>query len=219
MKILLIVAHPDDEILGAGATIKKMVDRGDGVAVLTLGMSSATRELELREKQAESLSVVGVSARYYGTLEAMKFRYCDRHETVKLIESAIEAEQPDWIITHHPDDLHDDHKTTSWLAQEAARLPHRCIGYKHPVERVLFMEVATATDWSTRSTFRPNLYVSVSVEQLRKKAVALSVYDGVLRRPPHPRNEDTIAALARYRGAQAGLLYAEAFEIAQEVIT
>lgn len=217
MNALIVTAHQDDEVLGAGATISRIMRTGGEVAVYSLSSKSPTREKGLVLKQHESLSIFGRMPIFTGDLTAMQFQLCDRYEEVKGIESVIKRQRPDIIITHFPGDLHNDHRITAELVTEAARLPQRATGYQGPIPKLLFMEVLTSTEWTAGKAFSPTFFEEVSEEDLRKKADALKAYKDVLREIPHPRNRETIEALARYRGAQAGVRYAEAFEIAVEV--
>lgn len=217
MNVLIVAAHQDDEVLGAGATINKIIRNGGKVAVYSLSQGSPTREDGLEQKQRESLNSFGKIAIYTGNLTAMKFQECDRYTEVRKIESVIEQERPDTIITHFPKDLHNDHRITAEFVMEAAKLPQRGGQYDGPLPTLLFMEVLTSTEWNAERTFSPTYFEEVSKEDLENKVNALKVYREVLRKTPHPRNRETIEALARYRGAQAGVRYAEAFELAMEV--
>ena len=218
MNTLIIVAHPDDEVLGAGATIRKLASQGQRVAVYTLSPHCVTREPDLLEKQQRGGQLtLGIAAYYSSDIETMKFHICDRYKEVQKIEKVIEKERPDTIITHFPGDLHNDHKITTGLVHEAIRLPQRQLGYGGPTPRLLYMEVPTSTDWSLAAPFSPNHFEEITFDDITAKSEALSMYDYVLRKPPHPRNLDTFKAAARYRGAQAGVLYAEAFMVALEV--
>lgn len=211
MNILFVVAHPDDEALGGGAFIFKRSCQGDEVSVLTLSAHSPTRPDSLKKEQAESHAIMGVARTYNANYETMKFGTYDRYEMVRGIEDVIKETEPDIIVTHNPYDVHNDHKITSALVREAARLPQRGTGYSKPLTALLYMEVLSSTEWSYENGFAPNAFFPVSEEALKKKAQAIDCYQQVIRPSPHPRNGETIKSLARYRGCQCGAEYAEAF--------
>lgn len=217
MNALFVIAHPDDEALGAGATIKKIVDGGGVVSVLTLSTVSATRTQDTLESQQKSHAILGVCNSHNLDLVCMKFGEADRYETVQAIEAIIRQEKPDTIFTHSPFDLHNDHKLANGFAQEAARLFQRQTGYNHALKKLLYIEVPTSTDWQFECQFTPNSFSAITPRELEAKVTSIACYHNVLRDLPHPRNKESINALARYRGGQCGTMYAEAFRIAMEV--
>lgn len=214
-KYLLVVAHPDDEILGAGATIFDLVRKGNQVAVCCLCSKCATRYDNLLEGMKKSYDILGVSKFFLGKWCCLKLKDADHLELVQFVESAITQFEPDVIITHHPNDLNNDHYIASIICYEAARLPQRSIGYSKHIENILAMEVPSETDWHFNpawDAFKPNTYHEVSEEALEAKIKAISVYQDVIRPAPHPRSPETIRALATVRGSEAVSLYAEAFQ-------
>lgn len=211
MRYLFVVAHPDDEALGAGAMICKIKELGGTVSVLTLSMSSPTRQEDLFERQAESHKILGVSHTINKSYETMKFGQYDRFQMVRDIEEAIAREEPDIIITHSPGDIHNDHKITAQITMEAVRLPQRQTYYDKPLTAFLHMEVLSSTDWNFGRSFSPNVFIGVEKKHLRRKIRAIGCYDDVLRSAPHPRNAESIYSLARVRGGESGEMYAEAF--------
>lgn len=126
----------------------------------------------------------------------------------------IEDFRAEAIITHHPADTNIDHQETSKAAQAACRLFQRKDGIPS-LKLFMFMEVLSATEWAldaSANRFMPNCYVEVGKEGIDVKLEALSAYNGVMRKYPHPRSNEAIVGLAAYRGAQAGCSYAEAYE-------
>lgn len=214
-KYLLVVAHPDDEILGAGATIFDLVRKGNHVSVCCLCSQCATRYDNLLEGMKKSYDILGVSKFFLGKWGCLKLKDADHLELVQFVESAITQFEPDIIITHHPNDLNNDHYIASIICYEAARLPQRSIGYSKRIENILAMEVPSETDWHFNpawDAFKPNTYHEVSEEALEAKIKAISVYQDVIRPAPHPRSLETLRAFATVRGSEAGSLYAEAFQ-------
>ncbi|MBD5133180.1 MAG: PIG-L family deacetylase [Clostridiales bacterium] len=214
-RYLLVVAHPDDELLGAGATMCKAVENGDEVYVCTLSQDSATREDNLVSPMVSGYQSIGVKDYMIGNFKCIGFGNEDHQAMVAFIETAIRKFRPTDVITHHPADVNYDHYMTSAVCQEAVRLPQRQIGYDEKIKRFSFMEVLSSTSFYLNPSWRPfmpNFYVSVSDSHLQKKIAALSLYQAVLRPAPFPRCERTIKALAAVRGSESGFEYAEAFQ-------
>jgi len=219
MKILLVVAHPDDEILGAGASIAKWTEIGEEVGVCIMSTeararASRPRDEELSNDMHTALDVVGVKKIYEGIFPNIEMNTVPHIELVKFIETAIIDFEPDRIVTHHPSDLNNDHMHTSMACQEAIRLFQRRKEIK-ALSEVWFMETLSCTEWTVNSAlnrFAPNTYVEIGQSGVEKKIRALGAYRGVMRDFPHPRSNEAIRGLAAYRGAQAGCNYAEAFE-------
>jgi len=217
MNYLFVVAHPDDEVLGAGATIRKMVDSGHKVAVAIMsGQATARKNLSatLRDDEQKAMDVMGVHKVFHADFPNIKMNTVPHLKLVKFIEECIEQWQADAIFTHHPSDTNIDHYETSRAAQAACRLFQRKDGIP-PLKEFIYMEVPSSTEWSLDSSsnrFSPNLFVEVGKEGLELKIKALSAYNGVMRPYPHPRSIEALEGLAAYRGVAAGCAYAEAFE-------
>lgn len=217
MNYLVVVAHPDDEVLGAGATIHKLIENGNKVAVaIMVSQAAARKDLSstLSDDEAEALSIIGVKKKYDADFPNIKMNTVPHLELVQFIESCIEDWNAEAIITHHPADTNNDHVMTSYAVQAASRLFQRKPGVP-PLKELLYMEVPSSTEWSFDSSanrFTPNFFVEIGKDGLATKIEALSAYKGVMRPYPHPRSNEALEGLAAYRGAQAGCNYAEAFE-------
>ena len=217
MNYLIVVAHPDDEVLGAGATIYKLKRQGHKVAVVTMANHAAARaniSATLSKDQEESMKVLGVDKIYTADFPNIKMNTVPHLELVQFIEKCIEDFKAEVIITHHPSDTNNDHVMTSYAAQAAARLFQRRSDIVS-LKEFLFMEVLSSTEWSFDSSanrFTPNCFVEVGLDGVEKKLEALFKYKGVMRDYPHPRSYEALKGLAAYRGCQAGCNYAEAFE-------
>ena len=217
MNYLIVVAHPDDEVLGAGATIHKLAADGHSVAVCTMANHAAARaniSATLSEDQAKAMQIMGVSKCYAADFPNIRMNTVAHLELVQFIEKCIEDFQADAIITHHPSDTNNDHVMTSYAAQAAGRLFQRKDGIP-PLKRFIYMEVPSSTEWSLDSSanrFTPNMFVEVGCKGVDIKLKALAAYAGVMRSYPHPRSAEAIKGLAAYRGSQSGCNYAEAFE-------
>lgn len=217
MNYLIVVAHPDDEVLGAGATMYKLKKQGHKVAVVTMANHAAARaniSATLSEDQKESMKILGVDKIYTADFPNIKMNTVPHLELVQFIEKCIEDFKAEVIITHHPSDTNNDHVMTSYAAQAAARLFQRRTDIVS-LKEFLFMEVLSSTEWSFDSSanrFTPNCFVEVGLDGVEKKLEALFKYKGVMRDYPHPRSYEALKGLAAYRGCQAGCNYAEAFE-------
>lgn len=219
MNILVVVAHPDDEVLGAGATLYQMTRQGHEVWVCILSGEVNARAhrpdlQDLHDDLSSSLQHLGVQQVIKGSFPNIEFNNVPHLQLVQFIEQAIVTSQADLVLTHHPADTNNDHLHTSLACQAALRLFQRRPEVKAPRE-LLFMEVPSSTEWSVNQAlnpFRPNTFVEVGEAGVEAKLEALAEYQGVMRPYPHPRSPEAIRGLAAYRGSQAGLVYAEAFE-------
>jgi len=217
MNYLIVVAHPDDEVLGAGATINKLISEGHKVAVAIMcGQADARKDLSstLAQDEAEAMKIMGVKKVYHSNFPNIKMNTVPHLELVKYIESCIEDWNAEAIFTHHPSDTNNDHVMTSYAAQAASRLFQRREGLPR-LKQFIYMEVPSSTEWSFDSSskrFTPNMFVEVGLEGVELKLKALAAYKGVMRPYPHPRSDEAIRGLAAHRGVQAGCNYAEAFE-------
>lgn len=219
MNYLIVVAHPDDEILGAGATIHKLISQGHKVAVaIMVSQAAARKDLSstLSEDEAKALSIIGVEKTYHASFPNIKMNTVSHLELVQFVESCIEDWNAEAIITHHPSDTNNDHVQTSYAVQAASRLFQRRDNLP-ALKELLYMEVLSSTEWSfdtSSNRFVPNYFVEIGKEGVGLKIEALSSYKGVMRPYPHPRSNEALKGLAAYRGVQAGCNYAEAFECA-----
>jgi LmbE family N-acetylglucosaminyl deacetylase len=219
MNYLIVVAHPDDEVLGAGATMYKLAKEGHSVNVCILSGEVNARNhrpstKELYEDVNNSLNILGVKRVIKGEYPNIQFNTAPHLNLVQFIEESIIETETEVIFTHHPADLNNDHLHTSLACQAAARLFQRRPETK-PLKELLYMEVPSATEWSLNKAinqFNPNTFIEVGEEAINKKIEALEQYRGVMRNYPHPRSREALKGLAAYRGGQAGMIYAESFE-------
>lgn len=221
MTYLVVVAHPDDEVLGAGGTIYKLVQKKETVNVCILSSQVKARagrpeEQELAQDIKSSKEELGIGQIIYGDFPNIQLNTVPHLELVQFIEKTILETGTDVIFTHHAADLNNDHLHTSLACQAAVRLFQRREGIK-PIRELLFMEVPSATDWGvdrSLNQFNPNVFFEIGQNGLEKKIAALSKYRGVMRNYPHPRSREALEGLSAFRGSQSGLFYAEAFESA-----
>lgn len=218
--ILVVVAHPDDEILGVGGTIAQHSANGDEVRVLFLTNGVGARDasdsdVERRATAARRAAEI-VGARSLRFLDFPDNRLDDVPllDVVKAVERSIAETQPETIYTHHLGDLNIDHAICHRAVLTACRpIP----GF--PINRILACEIPSSTEWAfpSRDAFIPTRFVDIA-EVLEIKRRALEAYAEEMRPFPHPRSYEAVEALARWRGATVGVVAAEAFEVVREVV-
>ena len=221
MNVLVIAAHPDDELLGCGGTIAKHVDDGDTVTILILGegiTSRAKKRNAADEKDLKRLhngakrvaEFLGVSEVFIEDFPDNRFDSVDLLDIIKIIEDVKEDVNPETIYTHHPYDLNIDHRITYMATMTAFRpLP------KSEVKMICTFETPSATHWSgpfSHMAFIPNYFIDIS-STLDRKIEAMNFYNDEMREFPHPRSVEAVRNLAKTRGAEVGLNAAEAFWI------
>jgi LmbE family N-acetylglucosaminyl deacetylase len=219
MNALIVVAHPDDEVLGCGAVGAALTDAGWHVrACFLAGNAEARGGLPAHQAFADDIGkaqeILGFGQPIVGSFPNIKLNTVPHLELVQFIEQALVEAAADVVFTHHPADLNDDHVQTSRACQAAIRLFQRRPGVRR--SRLYYAEVLSSTDWvlpGGMPQFEPDTFIDAT-GHMGRKIEAIRAYRGVLREPPHPRSEQVLRALAQYRGAQCGFLEAEAFQTA-----
>jgi LmbE family N-acetylglucosaminyl deacetylase len=222
-KILIIAAHPDDEILGCGGTIAKSIRKGAVVKILFLGEGStcryadpysaeAKKAIKIRNSWAiNALRVLGVSEYKFCNIPCGRFDQTPIIEINKLIENEICTFQPDTVFTHSEGDSNNDHRIVHRATIMATR---PCV--EHIVKRLLCYEVLSASEWCYLDTFSPNYFVGIDELDLDKKWAALECYESEMREYPFPRSQKGVFNQAMQRGMQSGRNFAEAFQLVRE---
>ena len=218
-KIMVIIAHPDDEVLGCGGTIARLTQERDvQLAILGEGITSRYEErgkadksilTQLQRNAKAAATVLGVKSVTFGDLPDNRFDEVALLEVVKRVERLVESYQPQIIYTHHPGDLNIDHSTTFRAVLTATRPVLGC-----PVKEIYACEIPSSTEWAFQKLqcpFRPNVFVDISAT-IEQKIQALQEYQGEVRSFPHPRLPEALVASARRWGSVIGVEYAEAFE-------
>ena len=226
MTTLVVAAHPDDEVLGCGATIAKWANEGEKVYILIMaeGVTSRdkVRDTELRK---EELSLLSNSAHRAGrllgaisvkllSLPDNRLDTIDRLQIIKEIEKEIELLKPQTVITHHIGDLSIDHRIVHDAVVTACRPQPG-----NSVLRILAFEVPSSTEWQTEGSkieFKPNWIEDVS-KTLEIKIEALKIYESEIRDWPHPRSLENVRNLAHWRGSSFGCEAAEAFMLLRNI--
>ncbi len=222
--ILVVAAHPDDEVLGCGGTIAKWADAGarTHVAFLADGVMSRTGEADVlqsalsarRAAAQKACSVLGVTTVAFGVFPDNRMDTVSLLDVVKSIEALIAKHQPDTVLTHHAGDVNIDHQRVHQALVAACR-PQR----GHPVKTLLSFEVPSSTEWQLAGSapvFAPNWFVDIS-GALDRKLSALDAYGAELRAWPHPRSRRAVEHLAHWRGSIIGADAAEAFILGRQI--
>jgi LmbE family N-acetylglucosaminyl deacetylase len=215
---LVVVAHPDDEVLGFGGTGAQLVRSGEVVQPVILCGSVDARtqrptDAELHADMRAANELLGFSAPVLGSFPNIRMNTVDHLSVVQFIEQQIETFQPTRIFTHSTGDLNNDHGQIARACMAAARYFQRRASIQ-PLQSLSFMEILSSTDWAfpgAGAPFSPNTFVEIG-SSLELKISALSCYRNVMRDFPHPRSTEILRGHAAYRGGQCGALYAEAFE-------
>jgi LmbE family N-acetylglucosaminyl deacetylase len=225
MSVLCVAAHPDDEVLGAGATLARHVEGGDDVHVCFLSdgvtsrydeiTESARDEIRQRRERAErACSELGVESVSFHDFPDNQFDSVPLLDIVQTVEAEIDAVDPTRIYTHHYGDLNIDHELTARAVATAARpLPDATI------EEVLLFPTLSSSEWSlptADNAFQPTTFVNVDGHE-QQKIDALGVYETELREHPHPRSRDNVERALKLWGSTAGLPAAEPFELLRSV--
>jgi len=219
-KVLVVAAHPDDEVLGCGATIAKYIHDGDEVHVVILaeGLTArdATRDRAVREDELSELTqmahkahaILGSNSLVLHNFPDNRMDSIDRLDVTKVVESFVKKYEPNIIYTHHAGDVNIDHRRVHEAVVTACRPMQDC-----PVRTILFFEIASSTEWQPSGSapyFMPNWFVDVT-STLSLKIQALHAYAPEMREFPHPRSFKGLEVLAQWRGAMVGMHAAEAF--------
>ena len=227
-KILVVAAHPDDEVLGCGGTIAKLVKEGNEVHVVLAAEGLTSRQVnrnqaelkkefdELYKKAKDANEHLGVTSLEFLGFPDNRMDSVDLLDIIKKIEIKLEVFFADVIYTHFPSDLNVDHRLLSEAVLTATRpMPGQ------GVKKVFFFEVPSSTDWkfggSEHLFFSPNVFVNIE-STLSQKMRALAHYQSEMRPFPHARSLENLENLAKVRGAHVGYRAAEAFILARELV-
>jgi len=223
-KILVIAAHPDDELLGCGGTIARLLSRGCAIKVIFIGEGSSCRFDDPNCKEAneaivqrnrcamEALSFLGVFDFEFNDLPCGRLDQTPIIEINKIIERSIMSFKPDTVFTHYHGDSNNDHK----IVHKSTIMATRPCG-ENIVKRVFCYEVLSSSEWSFSDPFVPNYFISLDECDIQAKWQALCHYKEEMRDYPFPRSWRGVQSLAMQRGTQSGNNYAEAFHLIREI--
>jgi LmbE family N-acetylglucosaminyl deacetylase len=219
-RILIVAPHPDDETLGCGGTILKHKMDGDYVCWLIITNISTedgydSKTVETRQKEIQH---VGEQYEFHESfkldLPTTKLDMLPRREMIRKVSAIIDQLKPEVVYVPNSSDVHTDHKITFDVMISALK------SFRCPfVKRVLMYEVISETEFSPAiagNFFVPNSFSDIS-SFLEQKISIMKLYRGEMLEPPFPRSADNLKALAIFRGAAAGVKYAEAFVVLKEI--
>lgn len=223
-KILVVVAHPDDELLGLGASMNKLInDQNCTIRVVILGEGITSRsdernseqwvkELKIHRQNIElARNSIGYESVGIYDFPDNRFDTLALLDIIKVIEKEKSTFQPEIIFTHHGGDVNIDHQRTFEAVITATRpMEHE------KVNTIITFETPSGTEWIASSDprkFNPNLFIEVSEKNLEAKIKGMECYEFEKRKYPHPRSPEALKILSQQRGITVGKNYAEAFTI------
>jgi LmbE family N-acetylglucosaminyl deacetylase len=222
MTVLVVAAHPDDEVLGCGGTIARYAKEGHDVHIAILGEGVSSRHARRDEAPPAALqalqadaraaaAVLGARSVVFGGLPDNRFDQVALLDVIKTIEGWIDTYRPEAVYTHHPGDLNVDHG----IVFRAVLTATRPGASRVTVPDLYAFEVASSTEWAFQRIgppFRPSVFVEID-SNLDAKIAAMECYRGEKRSAPHPRSPDALRASAVRWGSAGGMRHAEAFEL------
>jgi LmbE family N-acetylglucosaminyl deacetylase len=219
--LLVVAAHPDDEILGVAGTVARLVKEGWAAYALILGTGALAREgandadtERLRECAKLAADIVGYSEVFFESFPDNAFDTVSLLSITKLVEVYLSRLKPERIFTHYANDLNIDHQRTF----QAVLTASRPCNVNAPKEFFSF-ETLSASEWQKADLrFHPDTYFDIA-STVEKKINAMEAYDTEIRLFPHPRSGEAITALARVRGSEASRQAAEGFITIRRIIS
>lgn len=223
--VLVFAAHPDDELLGVGGTVRRLANEGAIVraVIMAEGITSRsykrddadTSELRLLKRDSEmAAKVIGYESIEFCGLPDNRMDGMELLDVVKIVSKYVEKYSPDTIFTHHHGDLNIDHRIVCEAVLTACRPVDNC-----SVERIYAFETPSSSEWNYDyvKPFCPNVYVNIS-DTIEAKIEGMKCYSSESRTYPHPRSSEGLKALAMTRGTNVGFRYAEAFMLLREFV-
>ena len=223
--VLVLAAHPDDEVLGCGGTIARLARAGTEVYIAILGEGETSRSARrdqadrklvaaLRERSQRAAQILGAKELFSFDLPDNRFDTVALLDIVKLVEDLVRRLQPRTIYTHHGGDLNIDHS----LVQRATLTATRPTAGM-PVKEIYAFEVPSSTEWAFQQfepAFRPTVFADIGAT-IELKIRAMQAYESEMRPFPHPRSAEALRAIARRWGSASGLECAEAFSLIRAI--
>ena len=235
MNILVISAHPDDEVLGMGGTIKKLTRNGNNVEILIMATGITSRRSvdysnridyssdetvantlqqqikDLRNDAKKAAKILGVKNIEFLDFPDNEMDTVSSLQITKKIEKTIAKFKPDSVYTHSHLDVNIDHRIIHHCVLTATRPK-----INNSVKEVISFEVPSSTEWYFTSNFTPNFFVNISRE-LKIKQKALCAYKNEIRKFPHPRSTEAVEIIAKRWGTVSGFKAAEAFSLIRKL--
>ncbi len=224
--ILVVAAHPDDEVLGCGGTIARLTEEGHDVYVAILGEGITSRYekseqidqgiiKELQNQSRRASKLLGVKEVFLYDFPDNRFDTVPLLDIVKTIEKLINRFQPQIVYTHHGGDLNIDHVITHRAVMTATRPVEN-----RPVKELYAFEVPSSTEWAFghfKPSFQPNVFMDISTT-LETKIQAMQIYESEARPFPHPRSSQALRVIAEKWGSSVSLHAAEAFQLIRSIM-
>ena len=224
--VLVFAAHPDDELLGLGGTVRRLVNEGATVraVIMAEGITSRSESrdhadknelAELKEDAQRAAEIVGYQSIEFCGLPDNRMDGMELLDVIKIVSKYVEKYQPDTIFTHHHGDLNIDHRITC----EAVLTACRPVG-DYCVKRIYAFETPSSSEWNFNYSepFRPNMYIDVT-DTLEAKVKGMACYRSESTTYPHPRSSEGLRSLGKLRGTNVGFEMAEAFELLRECVS
>ncbi|WP_412470965.1 PIG-L deacetylase family protein [Halobacteriovorax sp. RT-2-4] len=212
-KVLVVVAHADDEVLGCGATINKHINCGDEVFILVLTDSTSAQGKDIENRHQEFLKAMNIlGVERFKKLD-FKDNRLDGHELIDIIQKIESVKKefcPNIVYTHSSNDLNIDHQITNKAVLTAFRaLPENLTTH------ILSFDIPSSIEFqsSQYQQTRKNYFNSIDSEDLKIKIKAMCAYESELHAFPHPRSIENLEVLAKTEGTKCGKLLAESFYI------
>ena len=217
-KILIVAAHPDDEVLGCFGTVARLIKEGYEAYTLILGEGKTSRDeqrvVEDRKEDIEILNTeinkandtIGIKKIFVESFPDNRFDSVDLLDIVKVISKIKEEIKPDIIFTHFENDLNIDHRITYQAVLTATRpMEDEC------VKEIYSFEILSSTEWNYPLSFSPDTFFDIS-DTIDLKIEAMKKYTSELCQYPHPRSLEGIELNAKYQGMRVGKKYVESFK-------
>ncbi len=220
-KILIVAAHPDDEVLGCFATVAKKIKQGYEAYTLILSGGKTSRgkvskkELDnLKKEMLNANKLIGIKTVFQANFPDNSFDAVPLLTIVKRIEEIKNKIKPEIIFTHHIGDMNVDHQLTHKAVLTATRpMNDEC------VKTIYSMEIPSSTEWnnySKETSFIPNVFSDIT-DTIELKIKAMAEYKSELRDYPYPRSLKHIRELAKVNGTKVGLKYSENFILVRKI--
>jgi LmbE family N-acetylglucosaminyl deacetylase len=214
-KILVIAAHPDDELLGLGGSLINNIRNGHEVHVVIMSEGASSRyedgmKNKLKESAYKAGEIMGVKQVHFCDMPDQRMDGIPLLDVIQPIESLIEQIKPETIYVHHHGDVNQDHR----IVFEATMVASRPVKGSS-VKKILCYETPSSTEWCSPFSdrvFIPNVFVDIN-ETIEQKLDAFMCYESEIREFPHPRSLKALKNIARGWGSKVGMEYAEAFEL------
>lgn len=223
-RILVIVAHPDDELLGLGATMFKLINSyscavrvvilGEGITSRSDSRDAGNWQLELkihRENIESARKKIGYESVGIYDFPDNRFDTVALLDLIKVIEKEKQGFNPEVIFTHHGGDVNIDHQRTFEAVVTSTRPLE-----EEKVNAIISFETPSGTEWRASTDpkhFIPNLFIEVEEDGLQAKIEGMENYEFEKREFPHPRSPEALRIQAQRWGVVVGKKYAEAFSV------